>query len=96
MKRSHERHAVILAMVEADEFVSIDAMALACETSTQTIRRDKRFRALPIIALTTNVMAGDRERCLDAGMNDHLAKPVDTGALFDSLVKWAATSGQGN
>ena len=64
--------------------------------ATQAIRRDPRFHALPIIALTTNVMAGDRERCLDAGMNDHLAKPVDTGALFDSLVKWAATSGQGN
>ena len=45
-------------------------------------------RALPIIALTTNVMAGDRERCLEAGMNDHLGKPVDTGALFAALVKW--------
>ena len=60
--------------------------------ATRTIRRDRRFRALPIIALTTNVMAGDRERCLEAGMNDHLAKPVDTGALFAALVKWAAQS----
>ena len=40
MKRSQERHALILAMVESDEFVPIDAMAVACETSTQTIRRD--------------------------------------------------------
>lgn len=40
MKRSHERHAVILSMVQADEFASIEALAQACETSTQTIRRD--------------------------------------------------------
>jgi len=40
MKRSHERHAVILAMVNEDQFVSIEAMAQACQTSTQTIRRD--------------------------------------------------------
>ena len=56
--------------------------------ATQNIRRDRRFQALPIIALTTNVMAGDRQRCLEAGMNDHLGKPVDTGALFAALVKW--------
>ncbi len=58
--------------------------------ATRTIRRDPRFHALPVIALTTNVMAGDRERCLDAGMNDHLAKPVDTGALFAALVRWSS------
>ena len=56
--------------------------------ATRAIRRDPRFHALPVVALTTNVMAGDRERCLAAGMNDHLAKPVDTGALFAALVKW--------
>lgn len=55
--------------------------------ATRNIRRDRRFQALPIIALTTNVMAGDRQRCLEAGMNDHLGKPVDTGALFAALVK---------
>lgn len=60
--------------------------------ATRVIRRDKRFHALPIIALTTNVMAGDRQRCLEAGMNDHLGKPVDTGALFAALVRWAAQS----
>ncbi|MBU4524344.1 MAG: response regulator [Desulfomicrobium sp.] len=60
--------------------------------ATRTIRRDPRFHVLPVIALTTNVMAGGRERCLAAGMNDHLGKPVDTGALFAALVKWAAQS----
>jgi CheY-like chemotaxis protein len=56
--------------------------------ATRTIRADKRFRALPIIAMTANVLAGDRERCLDAGMNDHLTKPVDTEMLFATLAKW--------
>jgi signal transduction histidine kinase/CheY-like chemotaxis protein len=60
--------------------------------ATQNIRRDRRFHALPIIALTTNVMAGDRERCLEAGMNDHLGKSVDTGALFAALVKWTTAN----
>ena len=56
--------------------------------ATRTIRADKRFRALPIIAMTANVLAGDRERCLEAGMNDHLTKPVDTEMLFATLAKW--------
>jgi two-component system, sensor histidine kinase and response regulator len=56
--------------------------------ATRVIRSDKRLRALPIIALTANVMAGDRERCLEAGMNDHLTKPVDTEMLFATLGKW--------
>lgn len=56
--------------------------------ATRAIRGDKRFRALPIIALTANVMAGDRDRCLEAGMNDHLTKPVDTEKLFATLAKW--------
>ena len=60
--------------------------------ATRAIRRDPRFHALPVVALTTNVLPGDRERCLEAGMNDHLAKPVDTGALFAALVRWTTSS----
>ncbi len=58
--------------------------------ATRAIRRDPRFRTLPVVALTTDVMSGDRERCLAAGMNDHLAKPVDMRALFATLVRWTA------
>ena len=45
-------------------------------------------QAIPVIAMTARVMADDREECLQAGMNDHLAKPVDPKALVQMLQKW--------
>ncbi|MCG3200882.1 MAG: Sensor histidine kinase RcsC [Gammaproteobacteria bacterium] len=56
--------------------------------ATRRIRTDARFRTLPIIAMTANVMAGDRERCIDAGMNDHVGKPIDVNELFSTLARW--------
>jgi len=44
--------------------------------------------AVPIIAMTANAMADDRQRCLDAGMNDYLAKPIDQRVLFAALARW--------
>jgi PAS domain S-box-containing protein len=47
-----------------------------------------RDHTIPVIAMTARVMTGDREECLEAGMNDHLAKPVDPKALAEMLDKW--------
>jgi CheY-like chemotaxis protein len=56
--------------------------------ATRRIRAQSKFRALPILAMTANAMAGDRERSLAAGMNDHITKPIDPDELFDVLLRW--------
>jgi two-component system sensor histidine kinase/response regulator len=58
--------------------------------ATRIIRTNPRFDSLPIIAMTANAMAADRERCLEAGMNDHIAKPIDPEQLFRVLLHWTA------
>ena len=56
--------------------------------ATRAIRSNPQLRTLPIIAMTANVMAHDIEQCTEAGMNDHVAKPIDPDALFAALLQW--------
>ncbi|MDP2761242.1 MAG: response regulator, partial [Sideroxyarcus sp.] len=57
-------------------------------TATLEIRKEERFKDLPVVAMTANAMQGDRDRCLAAGMNDHIAKPIDPEDLWKALLKW--------
>ncbi|MEI6207631.1 MAG: response regulator [Desulfuromonadales bacterium] len=56
--------------------------------ATRLIRRDERCKGVPIIAMTAHAMQEEKQKCLDAGMNDHLAKPLDPEQLFAVLHTW--------
>lgn len=64
-------------------------------TATRAIRSEERFERLPIVAMTANAMTAEREQCFEAGMNDHVAKPIDPKVLFDALLRWAVAPSRG-
>ncbi|UCB55320.1 MAG: response regulator [Thiotrichales bacterium] len=74
---------------------SFDAVLMDCQmpvmdgfVATQNIRQQEALNDLPVIAMTANVMEGDREKCLGAGMNDYIGKPVVEADLKKTLARW--------
>ena len=57
-------------------------------TATIEIRKQPAFASLPVVAMTANAMQGDRDRCIAAGMNDHVAKPIEPEDLWKALARW--------
>ncbi len=78
-----EEHDDIALVLMDIQMPVLDGLA-----ATRQIRRDPRYRQLPIVAMTAHAMEGDREQSLVAGMNDHLTKPIDPETLFAALLQW--------
>ncbi|MEO8297855.1 MAG: PAS domain S-box protein [Burkholderiales bacterium] len=81
--------AVELALTRAYDLVLMDVQMPGMDglAATRAIRA-QAGQALPIIAMTANAFDEDRAACLDAGMNDHVAKPVDPASLYGTLLRW--------
>ena len=82
--------AVQMTATEKYDLVLMDMQMPVMDgiAATRAIRSNAELRTLPIIAMTANVMAHDIEQCVEAGMNDHVAKPIDPDALFAALLRW--------
>jgi two-component system sensor histidine kinase/response regulator len=88
-----ENGAMAVRMVQANAYdlILMDMQMPIMDgiEATRVIRSDPRFDALPIIAMTANAMAADRNKCIEAGMNDHIPEPIDPHELFPVLSQWA-------
>jgi CheY-like chemotaxis protein len=74
------RYALILMDMQMPKLNGVEA--------TKIIRADSLNQATPILAMTANAFDEDRQVCIDAGMNDHIAKPVEPDVLYETLLKW--------
>ena len=82
-----ERYDLILMDMQMPRLNGIDA--------TKAIRGVEGYAGVPILAMTANAFEEDRHACLAAGMNDHIAKPVEPEVLFDRLLNWLSAAGAG-
>ncbi|MBF0264868.1 MAG: response regulator, partial [Gammaproteobacteria bacterium] len=78
---------------------SFDGILMDCQmpimdgyTATEHIRAQSQYKDLPIIAMTAHALVGDKEKVLNAGMNDHISKPIKPELMFATIAKWVTPS----
>jgi CheY-like chemotaxis protein len=79
---THNNYSLVLMDCQMPEMDGFDA------TIEIRKREDESGSHLPIVAMTAHAVRGDRERCLDAGMDDYLAKPISAADLGAMLIRW--------
>ena len=84
------RQALEIALQETPDLIVLDILMPEMDgyETMKAIREQEEIRSLPIIALTAKAMKGDRQKCIDAGASDYIAKPVDTDHLLSLLRVW--------
>ncbi|MGL1932312.1 MAG: transporter substrate-binding domain-containing protein [Desulfotalea sp.] len=60
--------------------------------ASRKIRAQEKYKDMPILAMTANAMVGDKEKVIEAGMNDHIAKPINVAKMFSTMAKWITPS----
>ncbi len=91
---SNGREAVELLELQSFDLVFMDIQMPEMDgyQATRTVRKMPDKQQLPIVAMTAHAMKGDRERCLDEGMNDHISKPLNPAELRSMVGHWLATT----
>jgi len=79
----HGRYDLVLMDIQMPEMDGFE--------TTAAIRRDKRWEGIPVVAMTAHALKGDEERCLSAGMDDYLTKPIQPEKLFSTIERWTGT-----
>jgi len=87
---NHGREAIDMVSKHQYDCVLMDVQMPVMDgfTATRELRKDERYKNMPILAMTANATHEDRQRCEEAGMNDHIAKPIIPKVLFETLLKW--------
>ena len=84
------KEAVELALEHSPELILLDIQMPEMDgyETTKRIRGHLNFKEVPIIAMTANAMPGDKQRCIEAGMNDHIPKPFEPETVANTILEW--------